>query len=76
MTNTQLQDLVIDLQSRFAFQEDNIQVLNDIVTRQQRQIDVLERELELHREKLTELIQSAAERTPTPTAVDERPPHY
>ncbi|TFH71459.1 SlyX family protein [Gammaproteobacteria bacterium LSUCC0112] len=76
MTNTQLQDLVIDLQSRFAFQEDNIQFLNDIVTRQQRQIDVLERELELHREKLTELIQSAAERTPTAAAVDERPPHY
>lgn len=76
MTNTHLQDLVVDLQSRFAFQEDNIQTLNDIVTRQQRQIDVLERELELHREKLTELIQSAAERSPTASAIDERPPHY
>ncbi len=76
MTSTQLQDLVVDLQTRFAFQEDSIQTLNDIVTRQQRQIDVLERELEMHREKLTELIQSAAERSPTVSATDERPPHY
>lgn len=67
---------LVDLQTRFAFQEDNLQALNDIVTRQQRQIDLLERELQLHREKLTELIQAMADRGPAAAPVDERPPHY
>jgi SlyX protein len=46
------------------------------VTRQQMQIDTLERELILHREKLTELMQAMADRAPAPSAADERPPHY
>jgi SlyX protein len=67
---------LVDLQTRFAFQEDNLQALNDIVTRQQQQIDLLERELQLHREKLAELMQTAAERAPWASPEDERPPHY
>ena len=70
------QEQLVDLQTRFAFQEDNLQTLNDIVTRQQMQIDALERELILHREKLTELLQAVAERSPAPSPADERPPHY
>jgi SlyX protein len=61
MPDTRLYEQVVDLQTRFAFQEDNLQELNDIITRQQRQIDILERELELHREKLTDLLQAAAD---------------
>lgn len=76
MPDTWLFEQLVDLQSRFAFQEDNLHALNDIITRQQRQIDNLERELELHREKLSDLLQSAADRTPAMSAVDERPPHY
>lgn len=76
MPDTWLYEQLVDLQSRFAFQEDNLHALNDIITRQQRQIDNLERELELHREKLTDLLQSAADRTPAMSAADERPPHY
>lgn len=76
MPDTRLYEQVVDLQTRFAFQEDNLQELNDIITRQQRQIDILERELELHREKLTDLLQAAADRAPALSAADERPPHY
>jgi len=76
MPDTRLYEQVVDLQTRFAFQEDNLQALNDIITRQQRQIDILERELELHREKLTDLLQAAADRAPAMSAADERPPHY
>ena len=76
MPDTRLYEQVVDLQTRFAFQEDNLQELNDIITRQQRQIDILERELELHREKLTDLLQAAADRAPAMSAADERPPHY
>ena len=71
-----VQEQLVDMQTRFAFQEDNLQTLNDIVTRQQMQIDTLERELILHREKLTELMQAMADRAPAPSAADERPPHY
>jgi SlyX protein len=76
MLDTRLYEQVVDLQTRFAFQEDNLQELNDIITRQQRQIDILERELELHREKLTDLLQATADRAPALSAADERPPHY
>jgi SlyX protein len=76
MPDTRLYEQVVDLQTRFAFQEDNLQELNDIITRQQRQIDILERELELHREKLTDLLQATADRAPALSAADERPPHY
>jgi SlyX protein len=71
-----VQEQLVDLQTRFAFQEDSLQTLNDIVTRQQMQIDTLERELILHREKLTELMQAVADRATAPSPVDERPPHY
>ncbi|MDO8909559.1 MAG: SlyX family protein [Pseudohongiella sp.] len=67
---------LVDLQTRFAFQEDNLQALNDIVTRQQKQIDTLERELQSHREKLGELMQAVADRGPGSAPMDERPPHY
>lgn len=67
---------LVDLQTRFAFQEDSLQTLNDIVTRQQMQIDALERELMLHREKLSELIQAVADRSPALSPADEKPPHY
>lgn len=70
------QEQLVDLQTRFAFQEDSLQTLNDIVTRQQMQIDALERELVVHREKLTELIQAIADRAPAPSLADEKPPHY
>lgn len=70
------QEQLVDLQTRFAFQEDSLQALNDIVTRQQMQLDSLQRELQLHREKMLELMQALAERAPAPSAVDERPPHY
>lgn len=76
MSNAFTHEQLVDLQTRFAFQEDNLLALNDIVTRQQQQIDALERELQLHREKLTELMQAVADRGPGSAPADERPPHY
>lgn len=67
---------LVDLQTRFAFQEDSIQALNDVVTRQQQQIETLSRELGLHREKLAELIEAQSERMVQGGAIDDRPPHY
>lgn len=76
MTASHTSEQLVDLQTRFAFQEDNLQALNDIVARQQMQIDALERELQLHRDKLVDLIHAMSERVPVAAPVDERPPHY
>jgi SlyX protein len=66
---------MIDLQSQVAFQEDMLQELNSVVTRQQTQIDDLKRECALLAEKLADL----AVRVPDDSATgaeEERPPHY
>lgn len=67
---------LVDLQTRFAFQEDSIQALNDVVTRQQQQIEILTRELGLHREKLAELMEAQSERMVQGGGIHDRPPHY
>jgi SlyX protein len=69
------EEQLIDLQSRIAFQEDSLIALNDVIARQQQEIDVLERELRLHRDKLVEILDWQATRgAAEPT--DEKPPHY
>ena len=66
---------LIDLQTRSAFQEDLLRELNDIVARQQMQIDTLERQLLLHRDKIAHLIDNLPDRNAA-APQDERPPHY
>tara|TARA_R110002072_G_scaffold303107_2_gene493746 strand:- start:18613 stop:18834 length:222 start_codon:yes stop_codon:yes gene_type:complete len=67
---------IIELQTRIAFQEDSLSALNDVITRQQSQIDALERELRLHREKLVDMMDQLTDRGVATVATDERPPHY
>jgi SlyX protein len=67
---------LVDLQTRFAFQEDSLQALNDVVARQQQQIESLTRALGLHREKLVELMEAQSGQMAHGGAADDRPPHY
>ena len=67
---------LVDLQSQFAFQEDVISTLNDVVTRQQRQIDELQRELLIHNEKISSVMAHVANKDGGASMDDERPPHY
>lgn len=67
---------IVELQTRIAFQEDSLTALNDVITRQQSQIDALERELRLHREKLIDMMDQLTERGAATVTTDERPPHY
>jgi len=76
MTFEQLQEQLYELQSQFAFQEDLLNQLNAVVVRQQAQIDTLERELLLHRERLLHVLENLPEKAQGSTAIDERPPHY
>lgn len=76
MSPEQLQEQLIELQSQFAFQEDLLNDLNAIVVRQQDQIDVLEREVILHRERLLHVLENLPDKGQGAASVDERPPHY
>jgi SlyX protein len=67
-----MQDRVAELEVRVAFQDKTIQELNEVVTRQQREIDRLVREVETLKVQVRALapspVVSRDEETP--------PPHY
>lgn len=67
----ELRQQLIDLQSQLAFQEDTLQALNAIVTRQQQQIDNLN---ELCRDQKNQL--DALSAGSGGAAEDLPPPHY
>jgi SlyX protein len=67
-----MENRLMDLETRVAFQEENLAELNETAVRQQREIDALRAELETMRSKLREL-------TPSPVgdaASEPPPPHY
>lgn len=72
-TQADLPAELIDLQTRFAFQEDVLQAINNTLMLQQRQIDALERRclrLEQHCEELVTALEAQSDLPQQP------PPHY
>jgi SlyX protein len=65
-------DRIIELEIKTAYQEDLLQELNKIVSRQQQQIDRLEATCKL----LNERINSLSTEGSGTESVDEVPPHY
>ena len=66
-----MESRIDDLEVRLTYQESTIETLNEVVTRQQNQIDALRAELESLRGQIKsqgELISPLSEETP--------PPHY
>ena len=67
-----MENRLIELETRLAFQDHTLQELNAVVVRQQRDIDALTRELETlkaqFRALAPDLVASRADETP--------PPHY
>jgi len=63
---------LIELETRLAFQDNTLQELNDVVVRQQREIDTITRELEALKAQLRtlapEMVANRADEAP--------PPHY
>ncbi|MDP1933241.1 MAG: SlyX family protein [Gammaproteobacteria bacterium] len=76
MNNDQLLEQLVDMQSQFAFQEDLLRELNDVVARQQLQIDALQRELLLHRDRITHVMDNLPDKSAATALADDRPPHY
>jgi SlyX protein len=67
-----MNDRIIDLESRVAFQEEAIHTLSETLIEQQRTIDSLSRTLEMLGERL-----QALEPTPLQSGENEPPPpHY
>lgn len=64
---------LIDIETKLAFQEDTVQALNDVVCRQQKQIDQLEAQVRRLAERLKQLAEA---QTPASPPLDEKPPHY
>ena len=69
-----LQDELIDLQTRVAYQEDTLSQLNDIVTKQDAEILQLQQQVRLLAKRLDEL--HYAPEGEAGEALSERPPHY
>jgi SlyX protein len=67
-----MENRLVELETRLAFQDNTLQDLNTVVVRQQREIDALTREIETLKAQIRtlapELVASRAEEVP--------PPHY
>lgn len=74
--NDRLLNQLVELQSQFAFQEDLLRELNDVVARQQQQIDTLQRELLLHRDRIAHVMDNLPEKGDSASPANDRPPHY
>lgn len=72
MNIEEFQEKIIDLETRLSYQDDTVVALNDVVARQQKQIEVLEKQLQLLSKQVKVLrpadLGSEADDTP--------PPHY
>ena len=66
-------DRLIEIETKLAFQEDTIQALNEVVCRQQQQIEQLVATLALLIDRYQQL---SGEQTVGNKPVDEKPPHY
>jgi SlyX protein len=66
------EDRLIELETKIAYQEETLRVLNEVVTRQQNEIDALQRACR----QLAERVERVGQDTFKGTAADEVPPHY
>jgi len=59
-----MEERLIELETRVAFQEKTIEELNEVITKQQEQIDLLAEEIKLLTAQLRPLLESAADSAP------------
>ena len=67
-----MHESIMDIQTRLAFQEDSIDAINQIVVRQQSEIDLLKREII----QLKEIVDDFRDSQGDGDNVTELPPHY
>ncbi|WP_163832971.1 SlyX family protein [Spartinivicinus ruber] len=70
MTEQTLDNKLIDLETKLAFQDDTIDQLNQVVTKQQQQIDQLTNQMTLLKQAITAIMNEQG------ISGHEKPPHY
>lgn len=70
-----MQEKIIELETKYSFQEDLLQELNKQVIRQQRLLDAVLDEVQRLKEQLAEL-QAGNSQDENQIGADEKPPHY
>jgi SlyX protein len=71
--NSDLEQRLDELESRLAFQDDMIESLNEVITRQDREITNMASQL---KDLFTRVSEQAETAAPGTTAEHEIPPHY
>lgn len=75
MKQEQLIQRIDDLESQLAFQEDTIEALNQLVSKQTEELTRIQKHLRLLADKVAPILEhDGAGQTFNPA--DERPPHY
>lgn len=69
-----MQDELIELQSKWAFQEQTLSELNQVLISQQQQIDQLQLQMKLFEDRLRDIENAAS--VLTGQGQHEKPPHY
>lgn len=67
-----IEERLVDLETKLAYQEDTIQALNEVVCEQQKQIDQLAATCKLLVDRIRQLSVTAE----MDEILDEKPPHY
>ena len=68
-----IRELLVDVQSQLAYQEDAVRELNEVLVLQQQEILVLRRQLQLLKQRQDEHSPANSTGTAVP---EEKPPHY
>lgn len=70
-----IEEQLIDVQTRVAYQEDTLAQLNDVITKQDIEIVQLKQQVRLLAQRLDELARDPLQGDEADVA-NERPPHY
>lgn len=70
-----IEEQLIDVQTRVAYQEDTLAQLNEVITKQDAEIVQLKQQVRLLAQRVDELVRDPAQGDAT-DIVNDRPPHY
>ena len=70
-----IEEQLIDVQTRVAYQEDTLAQLNDVITKQDAEIVQLKQQMRLMAQRLDELMRDPVQGEGT-EITNDRPPHY
>lgn len=70
-----IEEQLIDVQTRVAYQEDTLAQLNEVITKQDAEIVQLKQQVRLLAQRVDELVRDPAQGD-TAEIINDRPPHY